>query len=64
MKLAILRISLAALLVALLFGCAGRLDLPFFWGWLTLLVAAAVVIGRYMDPNLKKARQQALSGGP
>ena len=56
MKLAILRISFAALLVAVLFGCAGRWDLPFFWVWLALLVATVVVVGLCMDPDLKKER--------
>ncbi len=63
MKLALLRILFAALLVALLFGCAGRLDLPFFWAWLALVVAAVVVISRHMDPDLKKERLRPGQGG-
>ena len=63
MKLVLLRVLFAASLMGLLFGCAGRLDLPFFWAWLTVSVAAVLVIARYMDPGLMKERMRPGQGG-
>jgi len=63
MKLAFLRVLFTALLMTLLFGCAGRLDLPFFWAWLIVSVAASLVIARHMNPDLIKERLRPGQGG-
>jgi protein-S-isoprenylcysteine O-methyltransferase Ste14 len=52
-----------ALLVGILFGCAGRLDLPFFWGWLAVPVIAALAALPRMDPDLLKERMHPGQGG-
>ncbi len=57
MKLVFRMVLLTALLIAILFGCAGRWDLPFFWGWLTVVATASCLIVRQMDPDLMKERQ-------
>jgi protein-S-isoprenylcysteine O-methyltransferase Ste14 len=48
---------------AVLFGCAGRLDLPFFWAWLAVLVAFFLSMMRVMDPGLRKERLRPGPGG-
>jgi hypothetical protein len=41
--------AVVAALGAVLFGCAGRWDLPFFWAYLGLLEACMVVGGLLAD---------------
>jgi protein-S-isoprenylcysteine O-methyltransferase Ste14 len=52
-----------ALVGAILFGCAGRWDLPLFWAYLGVW-AAATVIGTFVsDPTLVKERLRPGPGG-
>lgn len=52
-----------ALLFGLLFGTAGRLDLPFRWGFLAVLLAVALIARRIIDPELAKERIRPAAGG-
>jgi protein-S-isoprenylcysteine O-methyltransferase Ste14 len=52
-----------ALLAALLFGCAGRWDLPFFWAYLAIRTARAVIGVLVADPTLIKERLLPGPGG-
>jgi len=63
MNLAFRFILFIALLAGLLFGCAGRLDLPFFWAYVAVPVIAALTVARYMDPDLLKERLRPGPGG-
>lgn len=40
----------------LLFGCAGRWDLPFFWGYLAVWAVASLVGAIVSDPTLARER--------
>ncbi|MFO0972087.1 MAG: isoprenylcysteine carboxylmethyltransferase family protein [Phycisphaerae bacterium] len=46
-----------------LFGSAGRLDLPFFWAYLGLLIAMLVIAVRIMDRELLRERFAPAPGG-
>lgn len=46
-----------------LFGSAGRLDLPFFWAYVALLAGAAVGVLFLVDRDLLKERVQPAPGG-
>lgn len=60
----ILRVLLAiVVLVALVFGCAGRWDLPFAWAYLAVLVGAMVATLLVADPDLLRERAKPGSGG-
>lgn len=48
---------------AVLFGCAGRWDLPFFWAYLGILEAFIVVAGLLADPDLARERLHPGPGG-
>jgi protein-S-isoprenylcysteine O-methyltransferase Ste14 len=48
---------------AVLFGCAGRVNLPFFWAWLALSVTATFTIVWRMDPGLLEERRRPGKGG-
>jgi protein-S-isoprenylcysteine O-methyltransferase Ste14 len=63
MKRALQFVLYTAVLAAVLFGCAGRWDLPFFWAWLAVAVAASLVVGQYMDPDLMSERRRPGPGG-
>jgi protein-S-isoprenylcysteine O-methyltransferase Ste14 len=52
-----------ALLGAILFGCAGRLDLPMFWAYLGVFFAATVVGACLADPTLARERLRPGPGG-
>jgi protein-S-isoprenylcysteine O-methyltransferase Ste14 len=52
-----------AALGAVLFGCAGRWDLPFFWAYLGLLEASLVASGLLADPGLARERLRPGPGG-
>lgn len=59
-----LRITLLiALLAGLLFGCAGRVDLPFFWAWIAIPVVTAAFLVRHIDPGLMRERLRPGQGG-
>jgi protein-S-isoprenylcysteine O-methyltransferase Ste14 len=48
---------------AVLFGCAGRLDLPFFWAYLGVWMAASLVGSFVVDPSLAMERIRPGPGG-
>jgi protein-S-isoprenylcysteine O-methyltransferase Ste14 len=52
-----------ALVGGLLFGCAGRWDLPLFWAYLGVWTAASVVGSFVSDPSLVKERLRPGPGG-
>ena len=52
-----------AILIATLFGSAGRWDLPFFWAWIALFVLAAVVVLATLDRDLLRERIKPGPGG-
>jgi protein-S-isoprenylcysteine O-methyltransferase Ste14 len=52
-----------ALLGAVLFGCAGRWDLPWFWAYLGVWAAAALGGPAVMDPTLLQERFRPGPGG-
>src|SRR5262249_54376939 len=56
-------VAFVALLGALLFGCAGRWDLPWFWVYLGVWAAAALVGPAVMDPTLLQERVRPGPGG-
>jgi hypothetical protein len=56
-------VACMALLGALLFGCAGRWDLPPFWAYLGVLTASALVGPFVADPTLIKERLRPGPGG-
>jgi protein-S-isoprenylcysteine O-methyltransferase Ste14 len=59
-----LRVGLGiAALFALLFGCAGRWDLPFIWAYIIVLVGATVVSIPLLDPGLIRERTFPPPGG-
>lgn len=51
------------LMGALLFGCAGRCDLPLFWAYLGVWTVACLVGPLVMDPTLLKERLRPGPGG-
>ena len=52
-----------ALVGAVLFGCAGRWDLPLFWAYLGVWAAALVAGGIVSDPTLTRERLLPGPGG-
>jgi protein-S-isoprenylcysteine O-methyltransferase Ste14 len=52
-----------ALIGALLFGCAGRWDLPMFWAYLGVWTASVVAGSFVSDPTLVKERLRPGPGG-
>jgi protein-S-isoprenylcysteine O-methyltransferase Ste14 len=52
-----------ALTGAILFGCAGRWDLPLFWAYLVVWTAACLVGPLVVDPTLIKERLRPGPGG-
>ena len=63
MKRALLIVAFVAVLAGILFGCAGRVDLPFFWGYIAVPVIAAAVITGHIDRDLMKERWRPGEGG-
>jgi protein-S-isoprenylcysteine O-methyltransferase Ste14 len=56
-------VAFMALIGAVLFGCAGRLDLPMFWTYLGVWTAALLVGSFVVDPTLIKERTRPGPGG-
>jgi protein-S-isoprenylcysteine O-methyltransferase Ste14 len=56
-------VALVAVLGGLLFGCAGRWDLPLFWAYLGLWAAAALLGAFVADPTLARERIRPGPGG-
>jgi hypothetical protein len=52
-----------AVLAALLFGCAGRWDLPMFWAYLGVWTAALLGGTLVADPTLARERLRPGPGG-
>jgi len=52
-----------AIIVVSLFGSAGRWDLPLFWAFLGVLVAAMATASLVMDPDLARERFKPGTGG-
>ncbi|HEV3259511.1 MAG TPA: isoprenylcysteine carboxylmethyltransferase family protein [Gemmataceae bacterium] len=52
-----------AVIAGLLFGCAGRWDLPFFWAYLGVWTASSLVGPLVVDPTLIKERLRPGPGG-
>ena len=51
-------------LIAVLFGSAGRWDLPFVWGYMAILLTYMVVVGLFvMNPALREERLRPGPGG-
>lgn len=48
---------------AILFGSAGRVDLPLFWAWIAVPTAAAAFVGCRMDADFMKERLRPGAGG-
>ncbi len=53
----------ATLLFAILFGCAGRLDLPALWAYWFMFQSIALYAGTKMDPGLRQERLRPGPGG-
>ena len=56
-------LAFVAVLGVLLFACAGRADLPWFWAYLAMWAASAVIGPLVVDPTLIKERLQPGPGG-
>jgi hypothetical protein len=56
-------LALVALLGAILFGSAGRWDLPLCWAYLGVWAAAGVTAGIVSDPTLTRERLWPGPGG-
>jgi protein-S-isoprenylcysteine O-methyltransferase Ste14 len=56
-------LAFVALLGALLFGCAGRWDLPLFWAYLGMWMAGVVASAWVADPTLARERLRPGPGG-
>ena len=56
-------LALAAVVGGLLFGSAGRWDLPLFWAYLGVWAAFLVAGGIVSDPTLAKERVRPGPGG-
>jgi len=52
-----------AVLMAILFGCAGRWDLPFVWAYLAVLAGTMLAAIRVIDPGLMRERARPGPGG-
>jgi len=50
-------------LMAILFGCAGRWNLPFVWAYLAVLVGATIATIPVIDPGLLRERAKPGPGG-
>jgi protein-S-isoprenylcysteine O-methyltransferase Ste14 len=57
----ILPLAFPAIVGAIIFASAGRLDLPFVWGIVGLMAAVYLALGLFADPNMMRER---LSPGP
>jgi protein-S-isoprenylcysteine O-methyltransferase Ste14 len=56
-------LALVAIMSAILFGSAGRSDLPLFWAYLGVWAAALVTAGVVSDPTLTRERLRPGPGG-
>lgn len=56
-------VFLVVILAAILFGCAGRWDLPFVWAYIVVMVITTVSVKRVVDPALLHERAHPGQGG-
>ena len=56
-------IAMIAITGTILFGCAGRWDLPWFWAYLAVWSATMVVAVLVLDPGLLRERMRPGPGG-
>jgi protein-S-isoprenylcysteine O-methyltransferase Ste14 len=56
-------LAFLALIGAILLGCAGRWDLPFFWAYLGIWTAGVLAAAFVADPTLMKERLRPGPGG-
>ena len=49
-------VLLTGILAVILFGCAGRWDLPFVWAYIVVMVITTVTVIRVVDPDLLQER--------
>ena len=63
MKIALRIILFFAVMIAVLFGSAGRWDLPFFWAIIGIYVAYMVGVMLTIDPGLRRERFSPGPGG-
>jgi protein-S-isoprenylcysteine O-methyltransferase Ste14 len=56
-------VAFQTMIGAVLFGCAGRWDLPLFWAYLGVWMASAVVSVLLVDPSLIRERLRPGPGG-
>ena len=62
-RIAVFAVLMLGFLVAVLFGCAGRFDLGFFWAYVACIAVVVAVGIRVMDPELRKERLRPGPGG-
>src|SRR5688572_28741022 len=63
MKTVLGLLTFEAVLAGLLFGCAGRVDLPWFWALLGVHAMMMMTGALVIDPGLKKERLRPGGGG-
>jgi protein-S-isoprenylcysteine O-methyltransferase Ste14 len=56
-------LAFLALFGAVLFGCAGRWDLPWFWAYLGVWAVATIVATPLVDPDMIRERMRPGPGG-
>jgi protein-S-isoprenylcysteine O-methyltransferase Ste14 len=57
-------LAFEVLLAGLLFGIAGRVDLPWVWGLLAVHAVLMLTLAVGMDPGLRRERLKRRDGGP
>jgi protein-S-isoprenylcysteine O-methyltransferase Ste14 len=64
MWMVVLRVVIfTAIFIALVYGCAGRWDVPFIWAYLGLLLAMIIAAAFVVDRGLWKERSKPGAGG-
>jgi protein-S-isoprenylcysteine O-methyltransferase Ste14 len=56
-------LTFLSVLVGILFGAAGRWDLPFFWAYVGICTAALLAIAWAIKPDLMRERMRPAPGG-
>ncbi|HEY9899603.1 MAG TPA: isoprenylcysteine carboxylmethyltransferase family protein [Pantanalinema sp.] len=62
-KVVLISLLGTVVLAALMFGCAGRWELPNLWGYMVLTGIEALVLGLVIDPDLARERLHPGPGG-
>lgn len=64
MRMTITFMAMPASMIAVLFGAAGRFDLPFVWAYVVVYCGSMLLVGLFaMDPSLRKERVHPGAGG-